>query len=911
MGKLLKTILFAIIYLIISYFLALQIAWLLSFNFDIIALSQQPKLFGLFSFTMDPNVMFWQGNTNYFKLASIIIFIGLITFLGWYVIPNKRQRERRAEERRLTAEEKDAYTHIANDRESKQGLQRFTFDAEGHIDHLYLNHTRYIADYKWWIGAITYPLEAILLFFLLINFIVSGINWLLSFIRVDVLTLRIPLLKIFSFRLFYIIILAMILVLHYLCSSKIWYAEYREYYSKAKKQALENNNWNIKRRWNAKWVILKPHIRDYMDYVFNPIKHFWNTRVQRMKWSDRWKANELKKWNIAGETTNRRSGLPIRTYKSRLYVEADDNHDLTIGTTNSGKTTSVVHAMIEANRIGGSSMFVNDIKKDLLESHYGRLKADNYNVVVFDFVDPSKSECWNPFGIVIRKYREAQKKAECEWKNPTQREYYFSLKKKYLAAQRKLIKSYYDILNAPSDSKDKKVLEHRIFKGYKQIQEELYAVERDVFYSKPDYSDAFEQLTDICRTLCEEKNAKQAHFWQQAQALMEGAACFLLEYEWLDDNGNICHLKDEQINFQNINNLTNEGFMIYQVTPSKKQCLLQWYLENTRRVTDRSYEKLIKITQMGTDERGSVMSTFANKMQIGLINDRVRKMTSYSSFSFQDFIERPTAIFMVVNDEKSTYHPFVSIFVTQLYNELVNDARKYPKQRLPIPWDIVWDEFGISPAISNPNTIFAASRFRGIRWHIVIQEYSQLDEKYGKEEAKTIKGNIMNTIFLLASTEETLREISERAGKKLKWNKETRHFDAVPVITKDKLAHLSLSEAVVLRQRKMPIVTRYYPYFWYVFNRSEKDYTDNYTIESKLIEMQNFSLTHEYMLMQSSNSSVSSIRQNETIENINSETDEMQGLRKAKRKVAPNKNAFKEKPKEWVQDSLFNSNWSQ
>ena len=52
MGKLLKTIVFAIIYLIISYFLALQIAWLLSFNFDILALSQQPKLFGLFSFTI-------------------------------------------------------------------------------------------------------------------------------------------------------------------------------------------------------------------------------------------------------------------------------------------------------------------------------------------------------------------------------------------------------------------------------------------------------------------------------------------------------------------------------------------------------------------------------------------------------------------------------------------------------------------------------------------------------------------------------------------------------------------------------------------------------------------------------------------------------------------------------------------
>lgn len=53
------------------------------------------------------------------------------------------------------------------------------------------------------------------------------------------------------------------------------------------------------------------------------------------------------------------------------------------------------------------------------------------------------------------------------------------------------------------------------------------------------------------------------------------------------------------------------------------------------------------------------------------------------------------------------------------------------------------------------------------------------------------------------------------------------------------------------------------------------------------------------------------MRQNEAIENINSGTDEMQVLTKAKRKVAPNKNAFKEKPKEWVQDSLFNNNWSQ
>lgn len=48
-------------------------------------------------------------------------------------------------------------------------------------------------------------------------------------------------------------------------------------------------------------------------------------------------------------------------------------------------------------------------------------------------------------------------------------------------------------------------------------------------------------------------------------------------------------------------------------------------------------------------------------------------------------------------------------------------------------------------------------------WHIVAQEYSQIDEKYGDKMAETIKGNIMNTIYLLATNSKTVKE--------LKWNK--------------------------------------------------------------------------------------------------------------------------------------------
>ena len=64
-----------------------------------------------------------------------------------------------------------------------------------------------------------------------------------------------------------------------------------------------------------------------------------------------------------------------------------------------------------------------------------------------------------------------------------------------------------------------------------------------------------------------------------------------------------------------------------------------------------------------------------------------------------------------------------------------------------------------------------------------------------------------------------MKEISEKAGKKLKWNKEKQSFDTIPVVSVDRLQHFSLSEALILRQRKMPVITRYYNYNWYVYQK--------------------------------------------------------------------------------------------
>lgn len=85
-------------------------------------------------------------------------------------------------------------------------------------------------------------------------------------------------------------------------------------------------------------------------------------------------------------------------------------------------------------------------------------------------------------------------------------------------------------------------------------------------------------------------------------------------------------------------------------------------------------------------------------------------------------------------------------------------------------------------------------------------------------------------------------------GKKLRWNKEKSSFDSLPTISEDRLRSLSLSEAVIIQQRKMPFITRYYPYDNYVYNNhinkpaplipKELPSFEIFSIQNELIKLQ-------------------------------------------------------------------------
>ena len=74
------------------------------------------------------------------------------------------------------------------------------------------------------------------------------------------------------------------------------------------------------------------------------------------------------------------------------------------------------------------------------------------------------------------------------------------------------------------------------------------------------------------------------------------------------------------------------------------------------------------------------------------------------------------------------------------------------------------DEFANLPKIDKMDTMVTVGRSRGIFFSLVVQSYSQLDNKYGKESAETIRSNCNIQVFIGTEDQKTREEFSKMCG---------------------------------------------------------------------------------------------------------------------------------------------------
>ena len=314
-------------------------------------------------------------------------------------------------------------------------------------------------------------------------------------------------------------------------------------------------------------------------------------------------------------------------------------------------------------------------------------------------------------------------------------------------------------------------------------------------YKDGNIDKSVELLEDLAANILKDPSAKgQDPFWENTSAdYFAGLACALFE-----------DAKPEEINLNSISLMTTTG---------------EEKLANTTYVKDyfsykdpagTAYTKASSTLMAPSETKGSILSVFKQKIQLFASRANLSEMLANNDFDMRDIGRKKTAVFIVIQDEKTTYHSLVTIFLKQCYETLISVAQE-SGGKLPHRTNFILDEFANMPPLKDVTTMVTAARSRNIRFTFIIQNFAQLYEVYGKENGETIKGNCGNIVYLISTEMSALEEISKMCGEVK--SKEKEKTSSTPLVTVSDLQRLSQWETIILRLRTMPFKTKLTPNF--------------------------------------------------------------------------------------------------
>ncbi len=344
-------------------------------------------------------------------------------------------------------------------------------------------------------------------------------------------------------------------------------------------------------------------------------------------------------------------------------------------------------------------------------------------------------------------------------------------------------------------------------------------------YQQGNADKAIELLEDLAlNILYDEKSGNSDPFWEKSGAdYFTGLALGLFE-----------DAEADQINLNSMNLMSSLGEERFG-GPNNNYIKEYFNMKDPSRP---AYVNASGTVYAPEDTKGGILSTFKQKVKLFSSRDNLSEMLSHSDFEMSDIGKKKTAVFMIVQDEKKTLHPLATIFIKQCYETLIDVAQE-SGGHLPYRTNFILDEFANMPPLKDVTTMVTAARSRHIRFNFIIQNYAQLTQVYGKENAETIKGNC-NIMYLISNELAALEEISKMCGEVK--SKEKDKTASTPLVTVSDLQRLSKFEIIILKMRKMPFKTKFKPDF--EINWGKKYEKATYPVrekkEVKLFEIREF-----------------------------------------------------------------------
>ncbi len=442
--------------------------------------------------------------------------------------------------------------------------------------------------------------------------------------------------------------------------------------------------------------------------------------LEDTEWLSVKKLKKMREFTVTSlnSVENIKDGIVIGAEKKGGGVEViatSQLHALIVGTTGSGKTTGFVDQNISVlGRCKSKpSIVISDPKKELYEKHAKSLEKQGYKISVLDLREPYSSERWNPMNVLIRRIR--------------------------------LVK---DLENNLKQEDGKYYAAGETFLSYKDARTRMQELKDEIY----------ENAQDLVYTLCPVQNKDQPTWEQGARNLIFGFVLAMCE-DCIKGK-----IKEKQLLLFNIyHNITKYC--------SEDTTMLKQYLMEGRDEFSK-VKGLVNTVLITSDKTLTSYLSEVNSYMQQLSDDGIMSMTSENDLDIVNMDEDPNAVFIIVPDERFTRHRFVTLFITQMYKELVEKANLNLRRKqtetaiLKRNTYFVLDEFANLPKFDNIEGMVTVARSRGIRFLFVLQSYSQLTAKYGRDIGDIIKTNCNVKIFIGSDDSDTRKEFSELCGNK-------------------------------------------------------------------------------------------------------------------------------------------------
>lgn len=311
-------------------------------------------------------------------------------------------------------------------------------------------------------------------------------------------------------------------------------------------------------------------------------------------------------------------------------------------------------------------------------------------------------------------------------------------------------------------------------------------------YQSGNKDKANELIDDLAANILYDEKAQNDPFWEKTSAdYFSGIALSLFEDASADE-----------INLNSINTFTTVG----EEKSGPTTYVNQYF--NGKDHNSPAYISASSTIVAPNETKGSILAVFKQKIRLFSSRENIAEMLSHSDFDMKDIGRKKTAVFLVIQDEKKTYHSLVTIFLKQCYETLI-DVAQANGGKLPYRTNFILDEFANMPPLKDVTTMITAARSRQIRFTFIVQNFAQLKQVYGDHDAETIRGNCGNIIYLLSTELASLEEISKLCGEVK--SKEKDKTASTPLVTVSDLQRFPKWSVIVIRWRMMPFKTKLTP----------------------------------------------------------------------------------------------------